>query len=76
MLHRFESPFLKGAPGTLARDSRERLSAAFRFMGFEYIQWGSCIQLTKPPVYILTGAQRISLFTVLAVGERLQCLSY
>ena len=38
---------------TLVKDPR--LSAGA--MGFEYIQWGSCIQLIKPPVHNLNGAQ-------------------
>jgi hypothetical protein len=39
-----------------------RLVSAMR--GFEYIQWVSYIQLTKPPVHILSGAQQnVKLFT-------------
>jgi len=39
---------------TLVRDPRLASGA----MGFEEIQWVSCIQLTKPPVHNLNGAQQ------------------
>jgi len=42
------------SPVTLVRDPRLSSGA----MGFEYIQWISCLQLTKPPVHNLSGAQQ------------------
>jgi len=42
------------SPLTLVRDPRLSSGA----MGFEYIQWISCLQLTKPPVHNLSGAQQ------------------
>jgi hypothetical protein len=41
----------------LVRDLRPSSTA----MGFEHIQRVSCLQLTKPPVYIFSGAQQMVL---------------
>ena len=60
----FEPPLLKGHPGALARDSFERASAIFLYDGFRKFQWVSCIQLTKPPVHIINGAQQDGVATL------------
>ena len=50
---------------TLVRDLL--LSSAAR--GLEYIQWVSCIQLTKPPVRNLSGAQHVLAVTIGQDGD-------
>ena len=51
-------PLLKGQPGALARDSGEIPRQPSAAIGLEYIPWVCRIQLTKRPVYNLSGAQQ------------------